>query len=348
MMDEEEFFFIRRGLVNVNLHLELPYWKYERFSLDYMTDEECWVEMRFKKYDVYRLACALNLPHVYHCYNGLVVDSVEAFCICLRRFAYPCRYADLVPRFGRPVPQLCMMFNVVLEDIYNKFSHLLTDLNQPWLSRENLKSFANAVHNKGAALDNCWGFVDGTVRPICKPSQHHREVYNGHKRVHALKFQSVVAANGMIASLFGPVEGRRHDSRMLAMSGLLGQLEEHSFSPDGQALCIYGDPAYPHRVHLQRPFARRAALSPDEMAFNQSMSQVRIAVEWVFGDIITYFKFLDFKKNLKIGLSSVGKFYIVSALLRNSLTCLYGNNTSHFFDIDPPSLDEYFRHNAVP
>ena len=43
---------------------------------------------------------------------------------------------------------------------------------------------------------------------------------HGHKRVHALKFQSVVAPNGLIANLFGPVKGHRHDSGMLAISGL--------------------------------------------------------------------------------------------------------------------------------
>ena len=37
------------------------------------------------------------------------------------------------------------------------------------------------------------------------------------------------------------------------------------------------------------------------------MSQVRVSVEWLFGDIVNYFKFLDFKKNLKIGMSSIGK-----------------------------------------
>ena len=63
----------------------------------------------------------------------------------------------------------------------------------------------------------------------------------------------------------------------------------------------------------------------------------------MFGDIINYFKFVDFKKNLKIGLSPVGKIYIVCALLRNALTCLYGNNTSTFFGIDPPVLEEYFQ-----
>ena len=76
------------------------------------------------------------------------------------------------------------------------------------------------------------------------------------------------------------------------------------------------------------------------------MRQVGVAVEWVFGDIINYFKFLDFRKNLKIGLSSVGKFYIVSVLPRNSVTCLYGNNTSRFFELDPPTSEEYCLHNA--
>ena len=142
---------------------------------------------------------------------------------------------------------------------------------------------------KGAALNNCWGFVDDTVRPICLPQEYQRVVYNGHKRVHALKFQSVVTPNGLIANLFGPVEGRRHDSGMLAMSGLLPQLEQMSFSPTGEAMCIYGDPAYPHRIHLQRPFARRQELAPAEQAFNPSMSKVRVFVEWVFGDIVNYF-----------------------------------------------------------
>ena len=73
----------------------------------------------------------------------------------------------------------------------------------------------------------------------------------GIRKEHAIKFQSVVAPNGIIANLFGPVEGRRHDSGMLAMSGLLEELETYSFSPTGQPLSIYGDPAYPHRVHLQ-------------------------------------------------------------------------------------------------
>ena len=45
------------------------------------------------------------------------------------------------------------------------------------------------------------------------------------------------------------------------------------------------------------------------------MSKVRINVEWIFGDIINYFKFLDFKKDLKLQLSAIGKMYLVCAIL---------------------------------
>ena len=128
---------------------------------------------------------------------------------------------------------------------------------------------------------------------------------------------------------------------MLADSALLNDLQAFANSPLGNPYCIYGDPAYPLRVHLIVPF-RNGALTPPMMAFNQSMSTVRESVEWLFNDITNYFKFLDFKKNLKIGLSSVGKMYVVGALLRNALTCLYGNQTSRFFQLDPPSLQQYF------
>ena len=36
------------------------------------------------------------------------------------------------------------------------------------------------------------------------------------------------------------------------------------------------------------------------------------------------------------------KCIFVCALLRNALTCLYGNTTSDFFQLDPPSLEDYF------
>lgn len=69
------------------------------------------------------------------------------------------------------------------------------------------------------------------------------------------------------------------------------------------------------------------------------MSSVRMSVEW---DIVNNFKFLDLKKNLKNSISAVGKMYIVAAILRNALTCMYGNSTSEYFALDPPTIHDYF------
>ena len=340
MIDDTEFVLLYD--VNSSKNPDLPYWNYPKFDLDNLTDQECLTDFRFYKNDVYNLKDVFQIPDEIVCYNRTVVDGLEALCIFLRRFAYPCRYGDLIPRFGRPVPELCIISNEIVNTIHNLYGHKLQNFNQAWLSPAKLEDYAHAVHQKGAPLDYCWGFVDGTIRAVCRPGENQRTLYNGHKRVHSIKFQSVVAPNGMIANLFGPVEGKRHDSAMLTESGLLPLLQQYSHDTNGRPLCIYGDPAYPLRIHLQAPF-KGARLTQDQKDFNQAMSKVRVCVEWVFGDITNYFAFLDYKKNLKVGLSSVGKMYVTCGLLQNARTCLYKNTTSIFFYIDPPSLDDYLQ-----
>ena len=134
-----------------------------------------------------------------------MLDGMEGLCILLEQLAYPCHYSDMIPRFGRPVPEVSMMINVVLDWIYNEHGHHLSDFNQPFLSCASLRPYADVIHQKGGALNNCWGFTDGTVRPICHPLENKQIVYNGHKLVYALKFQSIVTPNGRIANLYGPV-----------------------------------------------------------------------------------------------------------------------------------------------
>ena len=340
IIDDEEFVCLYD--LNRSKNLDYPYWNYERFSLDELTDDECWSEFRFNRRDIYKLQEVFNIPEEIVTYNRLSVDGIEALCIFLKRFAYPCRYSDMVPRFARPVPQYSIVSCLIMNRIYLNFRHLLESLNQPLLTPVCLERFCQAVHDKGAALENCWGFIDGTVRPICRPGQNQRVLYNGHKKVHALKFQSLVTPNGLIANIFGPIEGKRHDSGMLAESNLLQQLQQRSFDTNGRVLCIYGDPAYPLRVNLQAPF-RNPVLTQQQKDFNKSMSQVRVSVEWIFGDIVNWFAFMDFKKNLKVALSAVGKMYIVCALLSNARTWMYGNTTANFFHLEPPDIHDYFQ-----
>ena len=82
---------------------------------------------------------------------------------------------------------------------------------------------------------------------------------------------------------------------MFTDSKHLDQLHLFANSPWGDSFYLYGDPANPLRIHLQAPFRARA-LTPLMMDFSKSMSTVRESVEWLFNDIATYFKFIDFKK----------------------------------------------------
>ena len=179
------------------------------------------------------------------------------------------------------------------------------------------------------------------VLSICRPSLNQRQVYNGHKKVHGIKFKSIVLSNGLIGNVVGPWEGRRHYCTMLHESDLLNDLRRVAWF-NGQPPCIYGDPAYPMQIHLQTPY-KEANLTRDQKNYNKPMKGVRVAVEWLFGEIKTYFKFADFKTQLKVGLNSVGKIYLVCGLLQNPRIHLYGNKVSEYFEMDPMTLEEYFQ-----
>ena len=350
IISDEEFLLLYDTFISKNP--DFPHENYQRFDLDSMNSAECKAEFCVEKHDLPPLVAALQLPPVFKCEQRSICDNMEGLCILLKRVAYPCRLSDLIPRFGRPVSVLSLISNNVIDYIYDLHRHRITQWNRDILNPEALQRYAYVISRKGAPLDKCFGFIDGTVRPTSRPNERQRIVYNGHKRVHALKFQSLSLPNGLIGNVFGPVgdfiisssllEGRKRDAGMLNDSGLLWDLQQHAYNPAAQAMCIYGDLAYPLRVHLQTPF-RRVPLTPLMQDYNEAMSALRISVEWLFGDVINSFKFLDYKKNLKIGLNSIGKMYVVSALLCNAITCLYGNNTSDYFGIEPPSLEQYFQ-----
>ena len=100
-----------------------------------------------------------DLPEKITCPNRFFVYREEAVCMMLKRFAYPCRYEDLVARFGRPVPQISMVVSRMVDIMYEKYGHLLSSLHQAWLTPAKLHEFARIIHDKGAALENYWGFI---------------------------------------------------------------------------------------------------------------------------------------------------------------------------------------------
>ena len=202
-ISEEEFGVLHEALQTKNPIF--PHSDYERFTLDTLEESEIFAEFRVRKRDIERLADALGLPESFVCHQRTRADKIEGLCMVLKRLAYPCRYSDLIHRFGRAVPELSMITNAVEEFIYQNHHHRLTQWNATLLSPRKLQQYADAVAVKGSPLKNCFGFIDGTVRTISRPGENQKIVYNGHKRLHALKFQSVTLPDWLIAHLFGPV-----------------------------------------------------------------------------------------------------------------------------------------------
>lgn len=118
---------------------------------------------RFRQLDIPYLAQVLRLPEKFICPNRTAALTEEALSILFRRIAYPCRYVDMMPQFGRSPQELSLIANKVMDEIYETHGHLLATIDHPWLTRAKLREMADAVHEVGAALPNCWGFVDGTV-----------------------------------------------------------------------------------------------------------------------------------------------------------------------------------------
>jgi len=73
-----------------------------------------------------------------------------------------------------------MITSEMMDLVYKHHSYHLTSLQQNWLSPASPMNCADVIHNAGAHYTNCWGFVDETVRHVCKRLQ--RLLYNGHER----------------------------------------------------------------------------------------------------------------------------------------------------------------------
>ena len=76
---------------------------------------------------------ALRIPREYHCTQKTVNTGKEALLILLRRLAYPNRWCDLVALFGRSETEMSLIFKEIIGIIYQRFNHILEDLNHLWL-----------------------------------------------------------------------------------------------------------------------------------------------------------------------------------------------------------------------
>ena len=274
-------------------------------------------------------------------------DSSKTRVICNNR--YTCHYETgilmLLFRLSRPVrlrPEMERYFrsrNSRISAIIHTFLLALYRLSLPYLTTPRIwlprmQYYSDLIYDKSnGAVQTVWSFIDGTLRPTCRPLYYQESAYSGHKRCHGLKFQSVGVPEGLIALLYGPIPGSRHDSFMLTDSALLPELQR--IMPEdgslGTVYRIYGDPAYPHSLHLFGGFRNPPRHSIQE-AWNTEMSRVREMIEWLFGNVLEQFKFLDFRQSMKIFEQPIGLYYFVAVFILNLRVTIYGNNTARYFN----------------
>lgn len=111
------------------------------------------------------LVDVLQIPQNIRCQQRTKCSGTEALCMLLKRFSYPCCYSDMMNRFGRPVPELSMITNTVMDYVFNVHGHKISQWNPDILSPENLQEYADVIHASFILL-SCMQSIDLHVRHL--------------------------------------------------------------------------------------------------------------------------------------------------------------------------------------
>ena len=121
---------------------------------------------------------------------------VEAICLILRRLSYPCRWFDLQNQFGRHVSALSRIFYHTMDLILQRVKQQVLFYS---LTMDDVQSFVAAFAARGVPeVIRLFSVIDVKKHQTCRPGEHQRSVYSGHKRIHCLKYQTLELPNGLI------------------------------------------------------------------------------------------------------------------------------------------------------
>lgn len=296
---------------------------------------------RFEREEIDIIIQDLQLPPFIRSRERDKDSTFNVFCMMCCKFAYPQRFCALVREFGRSQSSISRLVSTLRNVLYTRFHNALR--HPAPLSSQECASFATQVRSF-CGHPIVVGFIDGTVREICKPSVLQGPLYNGKDRKHSLKYQAITTPDGIIRHLAGPYPGTRHDQFMLHDSGVLDWLAAFPLEHEHKTrYCIYADAGYSTQPGILIPF-HDPELNAIHAGYNAAMSSVRISVEWAFGAILTNWASLRHVPDQQL-LSNrkIGQTYFVAALLTNFLNCVRPNGTSKYFSSTPPSLSHYLK-----
>ena len=83
------------------------------------------------------------------------------------------RFVDLMQFFPYTRDELVRIFKTMVT--FMKLNHLkrLENVVQPWMD---VDKYAIAISEKDSPYKRCFGFIDGTVRAMCRPSRDQEKV----------------------------------------------------------------------------------------------------------------------------------------------------------------------------
>jgi len=336
------------------------------FKLDQLSNDfDYRTTFRFSKDELILQCRLLKFPEEIFTAKGCRFTGEEVFLAGYYRLASINRFGDLGWQqfFGFSQPRASMAWVLFEEHMIKNWSYLILDNMDFWAARipefaRLIAEKANTLHGQDQAIFDpsifrIFAFIDNTTFPTCRPGggprrDGHRHnpliqeaFYNGWKKHHGLKFQTVDTPCGMNFDVFGPVSLRHsdiytwHASRLsMKMAALLLR---HSY-PNYR---IYGDSAY--TVISDECIAYHVDNSTDRTQGpkNKAMNSCRESIEWNYGDVKGLFKMVDYPKALRLRQMPVGNMCLLAILLRNFHVCFYGCNTSTYFKCQPPTFEEY-------
>ena len=121
--------------------------------------------------------------------------------------------------------------------------------------------------------------VDGTLLP-CWSWADHQELYSGKHKTTGLNVQVVCDLKGRLVWISDPVDGRRHDSAALAISGVLDGADPKDWM---------GDKGYVGAgmiTPIKKPAHRK--LLDWEKEFNKAVNKIRYQIEQVIANFKTW------------------------------------------------------------
>ena len=298
-----------------------------------------YTKFRFRLNDLARVVAALEVPHEFSTAGNHHFTGEEAVLLLLWRFRSSDGANSFTLETGRSEAAISECVQYMVEHIHARFPHLIDERSfTAWSSK--FAEFAAAFRRWGVPVPNLIAFLDGKLWPVCRPGRWQRVLFSGHKRIHGLKTQGAVFPNGIQPYPYGAVDGSRHDSFVLRMSGIVDVLRAVCAAL-GVNYVMFGDSAYPISRWLWAMY--KGVMTPAQQMFNSDMSPARVTVEWGFGKIAALWPFLDYRKNQQVLLRPVGMYLNVGNVLTNMHTCLYGSIVGKEFGMVPPTLELYMQ-----